>query len=459
MKTIIKLLFPAFLNAGILFPLSAQQNMGTPMKLTLEQAVNYALENNANIKNAKIDLESAKKKIWETTAMGLPQVNAAATYTYNFSVPIVNFGVAEDYPNLPAGNITKADLLQNLVPQSFPLTVTQNLTASISINQLIFSGEYIVGLQAARVFKEISEQILSKSEYDTRESVSRSYYTVLVLRENLKILKKSLDVTTQTLNDITAMNKQGFNEATDVDQVTLNKLNLENTIFTIEGQSNVSVRLLNFQLGIDVAQAIELLDSIGSFTSNINAAALMNEPFNTSGNIDYKIFQTSENFSLMALKREKSRYLPSISATFIHQELLNAPLLNFTIPNFLNVSFTWQLFSSGMRNSRIQQARLALDKATIAKNQVEQTLLLSYEQNHNNYITALNNYFRLKKNVELSDNIYQKYLIKFRQGIGTSQELTTAQNQYLTTQGAYYLAVLDLLNAKAALDKLFESSK
>jgi outer membrane protein TolC len=126
---------------------------------------------------------------------------------------------------------------------------------------LIFSGEYIVGLQSARIFKELSEQSLTKSEFDIRESVSRSYYTVLILRENLNILKKSLEVTTQTLNDITAMNKQGFNEATDVDQMQLNKLNLENGIFTLDGQAQVSVRLLNFQLGVELAQPIELLDS------------------------------------------------------------------------------------------------------------------------------------------------------------------------------------------------------
>jgi outer membrane protein len=466
MRTIIKLLFPAVLTAALLFPASAQQNTSVPLKLTLEQAINYALENNANIKNAKIDLESAKKKIWETTAMGLPQVNATGSYQNIFKVPMVSFGKVPNYsPNFIDQNTPLTPAFYNNYPGNYidgtliPLGVQQNVTVNVTASQLIFSGEYIVGLQSARIFKELSEQSLTKSEYDMRESVSRSYFTVLILRENLNILKKSLDVTNQTLNDITAMNKQGFNEATDVDQMQLNKLNLENAIFTLDGQSRVSVRLLNFQLGVDLSQPIELLDSIGSFTASISAAALMNEPFNTNGNIDYKILQTSEHLNLMSLNREKSRYLPSINASFMHQELLNAPPLNFISPNTLSVSLSWQLFSSGMRNSRIQQARLALDKSTIAKNQVEQSLLLSYDQNHNNYITALNNYFRLKKNVELSDNIYQKYLIKFRQGIGTSLELTTAQNQYLSTQSAYYTAVLDLLNAKAALEKLYETAK
>jgi outer membrane protein TolC len=459
MKTIIKLLFPAVLTAGMLLPASAQQNTGSPMKLTLDQAINYALENNANIKNAKIDLESAKKKIWETTALGLPQVNASATYTNNLSVPIVNFGYAENYSNLPAGNVSKADLLQNLVPQSFPLTVKQNIVANISASQLIFSGEYIVGLQASRTFKNLSEQILTKSKDDVRQSVKMSYFLVLILRERLEIFKKSLLVADQTLKDVTAMNIQGVKEATDVDQEQLTKLNIENSIFALEGNSKVATRSLNFLIGVDLDQYIELTDSIGSFTSLISPEALMNDAFIPNDNIDYKLLQTQEALSLLSLKREKSKYLPSINASFVHQEILNAPLLNFSIPNMLNVSLSWQLFSSGVRNSRIQQARLALDKASLAKSQAEQRLMLSYQGNHNNYITALNNYFRLKKNVELSDNIYKKTLIKYQQGIATSTELTLAQNQDINTETAYYGAILELLNAKAALENLFQSSK
>src|SRR5664279_1478965 len=118
MKTIIKILFPAVLTAGMLLPASAQQNTGTPMKLTLDQAIKYDLENNANIKNAKIDLESAKKKIWETTAQGLPQVNTSANYQNIFKVPVVNFG-----PSIG----------------ELPLGVQQNVTINVVASQLIFS--------------------------------------------------------------------------------------------------------------------------------------------------------------------------------------------------------------------------------------------------------------------------------------------------------------------------------
>jgi outer membrane protein TolC len=394
--------------------------------------------------------------------MGLPQVNASSTYTYNISMSdSLAFGQQYNYVR---GDFTPLTGDWYTHPSNFtiikvPLAVQQNLTFNVSVSQLIFSGEYIVGLQAARIFKQLSEQSLGKTENDTRESVSKSYYLVLIARENLKILKSSLDVINQTLNDVTAMNKQGFTESTDVDQMQLNKLNVENAIFTLDGQSKVAERLLNFQLGMDLSQPIELLDSIGSFTAGIESIALKNEPFNVKGNIDYKLLETSERLNLMSLNREKTKYLPTINGSFIHQQLLNAPPINFIIPNFVNLTLSWQLFSSGMRNSRVSQARLSLERASNSKNQVEQSLLLSWEQNHNAYVTALNNYFRLKKNVELSNNIYVKSLIKFKQGIGTSMDLTQAQNQYLTTQGSYYSAVLDLLNAKAALDKLYESAK
>ena len=59
--------------------------------LSLKEAQEYALKNNMTIKNAVIDLEIAKKKIWETTAMGLPQLNAVANYSHIFKVPEVSF--------------------------------------------------------------------------------------------------------------------------------------------------------------------------------------------------------------------------------------------------------------------------------------------------------------------------------------------------------------------------------
>ena len=79
---------------------------------------------------------------------------------------------------------------------------------------------------------------------------------------------------------------------------------------------------------------------------------------------------------------------------------------------------------------------------------------LSYEQSKNNLKTAMDKLETEKKSLTLSENIYNKTIIKYKEGISSSMDLTMAQNQYLSTQGNYLSAMVELLNAKAELDKI-----
>lgn len=430
------------------------------IKFSLKEAQEYALQNSPAVKSAAIDLESARKKIWETTAIGLPQVTATGNYQYIFKVPEFSFGGFYDYRLLPDGTpITKNDLLNTYQPgQPVKLGVQQNFTWNISVNQLIFSGEYIVGLQASRTFKELSERNLQKTKNETKEAVAKAYYMILTGEENLSILRQNLQLIDKTLNDVTAMYKQGFVEETDVDQIRINKLNLENLVNSVTEQVQIAYRLLKFQMGIDVNQSIELTDKLDELIAMGNFKLWSQNEFDVQKNIDLKIMQTNEALSMLNLQREKSRFLPSVSAFYQHQEQLKKPQFNFTIPDITGVGISWPLFTSGSRNSKVAQARLALEKATIGKNQVRDGLLIDFEQSRNAYNKALNDYLTLKENLNLADKIYRKTLLKYSQGMASGMELTQAQNQFLTTESNYYNAVLTLFNAQAKLEKLLESN-
>lgn len=430
-----------------------------PLKFSLKEAQEYALANSPAVKSAVIDLESAKKKVWETTAIGLPQVSASGNYQYIFKVPEFTFGGYYDYRMLPEGPITKNDLLGTYQPgQPVKLGVQQNFTWNLTVNQLIFSGEYIVGLQASRTFKELSERNLLKTKNETKEAIAKAYYVILTGEENLSILRKSLQVIDKTLNDVTALYKQGFAEETDADQIKINKLNLENLVNSVSEQVQIAYRLLKFQMGLDVNQPIELTDKLDDLIAQGNFKLWSQDDFDVQKNIDMKIMQTNEALSMLNLQREKSKFLPSISAFYQHQEQLKKPQFNFTIPDITGIGISWPLFTSGNRNSKVAQARLALEKATIGKNQVRDGLLLDYEQSRNTYNKALNDYLTLKESMNLAEKIYHKTLLKYGQGMATSMELTQAQNQFLTTESNYYNAVLNLFNAQAKLEKLLESN-
>jgi outer membrane protein TolC len=118
------------------------------------------------------------------------------------------------------------------------------------------------------------------------------------------------------------------------------------------------------------------------------------------------------------------------------------------------VSLSVPIFSSGMRLARVGEAKIALEKTSNQREMVQQNLTIGYQQAKINYNKAVNDYRSLKENLALTEKVYNQTLIKYKEGVSSSLELTQAQNQYLTTESSYYNAILNLFNAKTALERL-----
>lgn len=457
-KGFITLVILGFINEGF-----CQEKTET-LKLSVVDAQNYALQNNRNVQSAKIDIEIAKKKVWETTAIGLPQFNFTTNYTHNFVIPEVSFGSYLDPSALPAGTpLTQDDIIKAYKESpAVPLAVKNNATFDFTFSQLIFSGEYIVGLQASKVFKELSEKSFEKTESQTKESVANSYYIVLVLGENLKVLNESFKAIDQTYNDLVKLNEQGFNEQTDVDQLKISKSNVQTVITSLEAQKEVSMKLLKLQLGIDFEQPVVLTDSLSGIVNQGNIAYMSSMDFKLDNSIDYQLMSTQERLSELSLKRTQSKFLPTISAFYRHEEQAKAPSFNFAMKDLLGATISLPIFTSGQRLSQVSQAKLDLEKTRLAKENVSQSLTLEYEKARSDYQTSFSNYTTNKESMELSKRVYDKTVIKYKEGVSSSFELTQNQNQYLTAESNYYNSVLSLLNAKAKLDRIlnkYEGSK
>jgi outer membrane protein TolC len=449
-KGFIALVILGFVNEGF------SQDKADTLRLSVTDAQSYALQNNRTVQSAKIDIEIAKKKVWETTAIGLPQFNFATNYTHNFVIPEVSFGSYLDPSALPAGTPLTQQNIIDAYKESTPvqLAVRDNATFDFTLSQLIFSGEYIVGLQAAKVFKEISEKNFVKTEIQTKESIANSYYIVLVLGENLKVLKGSYKAIDQTYSEMVKMNEQGFNEETDVDQLKINKSNLQTVITSLEAQKEVSMKLLKLQLGVDFAQAVELKDSLSGIVDQNKLTYMTPMDFNLENSVDYQIMNTSEKLSALSLKRQQSKFLPTVSAFYRHQEQAKAPSFSFAMKDVLGATLSLPIFTSGQRLSQVSQAKLDLEKSRLSRENVGQSLVLEFEKAHSDYQTSFSNYTTNKESMELSKRVYDKTIIKYREGVSSSFELTQNQNQYLTAESNYYNSVLSLLNAKAKLDRI-----
>lgn len=431
------------------------QDIKEPIKLSVAEAQSYALQNNRAVKNARIDLLSADKRIWETIAAGLPQLGLSANYQHQFVVPEVSFGSYLDPGLLPDGYITNTDIINAYVASpTVPLGVKDNTTFDFTLSQLIYSGEYIVGLQATRVFKEISVNSLAKTEAQTRETIAGTYFLYLVLGESQRVLSASLASVDKTYNEVLKLNQQGFNEDTDVDQIKINLSNLQRLLTSVEAQRDVSIKLLKYQMGMDLDQPLVLTDSLSPLIQEGNMQYLSPPAFDYQKSIDYKIVRNLESSSALFLKREKSKYHPTISAFYRRHEQTNQPSFNFQVKDLVGVGLNIPIFTSGMRSSKVSQAKFDLEKAQINTENASEGLILEFETALTTYQTAFSNFVTNSESIVLSRKVYEKTLIKYQEGVSTSFDLSQNQTQFLNAESAYYNSILTLLTAKAKLDRI-----
>lgn len=439
-------------------------------KLSLDEAIKKALQNNTNILNSRLDMNIAQKRIWEITASGLPHIDVKSSYQHLFVVPTLNFpGTQLSKTHVPLdintglGTISELQLssgeniyLNNIAGNPIELGVKNNVTADITVSQLIFSGAYFVGLQARKTYANLAKQNDEKTKLDVIETVVNTYHMIQLAEESRKILAQNLDNINKTLSDITEMNKQGFLEKTDVDQLQVTANTVLNAINQIDSNLDMAYRLMKIQLGLEDTVKIELSEQTESNDSLVNSSMqLVTEKFNINQNTDYKLIMTNEEFTKLDLKVSKSGFLPTIVGFYNHNIQLNAAAFNFTPKNLIGINFTLPIFSSGERLAATAQKRMTFEKAQNTRKYVSSSLLMQASQYQNDVKLKLEKYLNQKKSKELSDDIYQRTMEKYKQGMSSSMDLMNSQNQYLTNLTSYYQSIYDLQGAKSKLEKLF----
>ena len=431
---------------GAIFPdkISAQQSQN--MQFSLKSAQEYATRYNYDARNFKMEITAAKRRLREALANGLPKISSSFTYNNNLSL------ATSLIPNFFEGKP------EELIEVKFGRQ--HNASANIRVDQLVFSASYIVGLQASKIYLKLAEQNLEKTQIDVKEMVTSSYYLILVSEESKRILDANLANLEQTLYEIKERYKEGFVEATDVDQVQISVTKLKNSIQSIRRQIEIAYMLLKFQMGLDFEQEITLTDRLEDILNQVDVTDLVVKKFDLNTNINHQLLSTQEKLTELSLKNEKVQYWPTVSAYWSHTR--NAMRDSF---NFFDFREKWYpitiagfkvdipIFKSGEQRSKVQLAEIALRQTRNTKRQLSQSLLLEVSQAKINLTTAHENYLNVKENRALSKRVYDVTLIKYKEGISSSMDLIQAHNQYLAVESDYINSISELLNAKNKLDK------
>jgi outer membrane protein TolC len=418
------------------------------LSFSLKEAQDYAYANNYDLKNSAYDVEIAKKMIKQDMAIGFPQIDGGIDYVDYLSVPVM---------------VLPPELAQMFHMNAISFTDEYNATLRARLSQLLYSGQYLVGIQTAKAYLETAKQKMLKDKLDVRDLVSEAYIGLLIVEESTKILDSTYTTVNKVLEDGKATLKQGLIEDVDVDQMELNSSNLEATVTTTKSQRLIAYNYLKFLLGIKDNSEIILTDNLTFFLNKVNEDVLRNQQFDVDRNIDYSILKKQEYLTLMQYKLSKTAYQPTLTGFFGIQGNAQRTQWSFFDDNYpwyktinWGVTLSIPIWSSGSRKYSVDQARLNVDKMKVLDEKTKVQLQLQVQTSKKDFTSSFLVFSNKKKGLEIAGRIYEKTFSKYKQGVSSSTDLTQKYSQFLTSEADYIQSLYDLLKFKIQLEKLLE---
>jgi outer membrane protein len=415
----------------------AQTKDNNSYSFSLQQAIDFSLQNQNNIKNAMIDEQIAKAKVREITGMGLPQINAS------FDL--------KDFVEIPT-SLIPAEIFGG-PPGSYAAVkfgTQYQATAGLDASQLIFSGDYFLGLKASKVFVELSQKATQRTKIETSATVSKAYYTVLVNQERIKLMDANVIRIKKAMDDTKALLDNGFVEKIDYDRLSVAYNNLLVEQEKVNRLLELGVYLLKYQMGMDINANLTLTDKLEDVKFDITEKVSA-EKFDYTKRVEYSLFETQRDLAQLDLKRNKFSFLPQ---AFAYGSLSGAAQRNeFDIFDtkkswypmaLIGAKITLPIFTGGQRYYKTQQAKLKLDQAENNMSFMQKSIDLEIAST----TTLLKNTSQTlsiqKKNIETAQEVYRVTKLKQEQGVGSTLEMVTAETALKEAQTNYFNALCSM---------------
>lgn len=420
---------------------------GQAQSFSLKQAIEYALKNNADAQNARLDVDMAKAQKKEIIGIGLPQVSASADAKDYIEIPTVVVPASTFNPMAAPGEV-----------MALKFGTKYTTSAGIQVSQLVFSNDYIVALSSSGILNELAQKNLERTSIQTAAEVSKAYYNVLVNRERMKLMNANVERLKKLLDDTKALQQNGFVEKIDLDRIEV----LYNNILV--EQQNVArlialtEAMLKFQMGYDLTAPIVLTDEL-NLQSNVQFA-----PVDTAAKVDptkrveYSLLESQKKLNQADLRRNKLGFLPTLAVygslnTQYSSDVFKPVDSRWYPVALIGGTLNVPIFNGGQRHYRTQQARINLLKTENNLTALANAITFEVTAARTSYQNAYASLLTQQKNMELAAEVYRVAKLKYEQGVGSNLEVTTAETSLKEAQTNYYNALYNTLVAKVELEK------
>ena len=440
----------------LILPYSQGQN-----SFSLKEAIHYAQNNSSAIQMERLKIADAEGQIDEYTSIGIPKINGKAGYTHYFDIPtsiLPDFISPSVYNVLfDEGLLERRDLeTAGGIPAQFG---TENIVdVGVDLQTLILDGSYFVGLRAQHLYRDLVAKRYDEVVYNARESISLAYLTVLNIGENQELLDRNISNLEKLYNETQAIYENGFAEKLDADRLRLSLQNLKSERQNLERLKDVAVFALKYNMGYPVDDEIVLTDKFDDHVGQALVEDLSQfEDISFEDRVEYASLETAVELQDLNVKRLKMGYLPSLSgfasygAQLQRNDLFDGNENEWFKTSLVGVNLNVPIFDGLQRHAQIQRAKISRENTLLQKSLFEQTVMLQVNSTYLDYINAREKVTNSSDNMALAQEIYDVTQIKYREGVGSSLEVTQAESELYRSQSNHSAALFDLVNAAIKL--------
>lgn len=433
-----RLTFRTLVVLALLWPVSGIMAQKTVNQFSVKQAADYAMQNSVAVKNALLDIKIQKEVNRQVTSAALPQVNASVSVNDYLVIP-TSLLPAEVFGGTPG----------TYLPVQFG--VKYNATGSVDLSQVLFDGQVFVGLQARKASLDFYQKQADITKEQIKANVYKIYYQIVVGRQQLGAIDANIERFEKLLNDTRAIYQNGFAEKLDVDKVNVQLNNLRTEKTRIESQLDAGTVALKFLMNMPQKDSIVLTDTLSETELKDD---LLGQSYNYSDRSEYKLLQVAQQLGRYNIKRYKLSYLPTVAAFASYSKNAQRQQFNFFndgswfTTSIVGLSLKIPIFDGLYKQAHIRQARLELQKTNQNIEQLKASIDADVEQSRLKIASALVTVDNQKRNMDLAVQVYNTTKLKYEQGLGSNQEIYSAQSELKVAQSNYYGALFDAIIAR-----------
>jgi outer membrane protein TolC len=400
---------------------------------SLAGCVQYALVHQPLIRQSLIDEAITEKQIQQKLADWYPQLGLSYNFQHNFELPVTYFAGAY----IRSGTFNSSGL---------GLGVTQN----------IFNKDVLFASRTAGDVRLQSKQNTSFNKIDVAVNVSKAFYDVLLTQQQVSVLTSDIIRLERSLKDAMSQYQSGVADKTDYKRATI-------ALNNAKAQQKQAISLITAKLAY-LKQLMGLPDGadlkLQYDTSFMEKDALVdtNTTVQYDNRIEYKQLQTQQRLQEASVKYYKSAYLPNISAFgnydmgYLSNDFLKTYSNGYANSN-IGIQLTIPIFQGNKRILQVRQAELQYKRVDWDMILFKSRVNAQYAQALAAYKGNLYNYYALKDNVLLAEDVYKTLDLQYRSGVKTYLEVIIAESDLRTAQLNFYDALFQLLQSKVDVEK------